>query len=387
MEWFETIYNDLIANYSAWTRWLIVIAIVTYGIQLWYYAGRYGRIASYRSRKPYGSPTPPPVSIIVVVEEDYAFLEGALPDLLEQEYTQFEVVLVTIDTSEEYNDQLTLLSARYPHLKTTRMTRPANYALNNKLALNVGIKAAQYEHLLFTTTESRPGSRQWLALMARGFCAGDVVLGYCGVERTRGFSGGIMRTTNLWSAIRSLSSAIRGVPYAGSRHNIGYTKSLYFGAKGFNHLNMNIGEDDLFIQRIATRYNTNIILSPNATVREDRQGGLGWWQRRRKFRTYGYKFYPTAVKNGIRWELFSRLLFYTAAVILLATAPMEIQIGVGVLIVTRLFIVEFEMWRIRKRLGEGGLFWPIMLYDVIGPFTEFGLWLSRNLKPVPGIWR
>lgn len=365
----------------------MAVALLLFGVQLWYYVRVYGRIASYRSRKPVGAATSPPVSVIAVVEEDYLFLEQTLPELLGQEYDTFEVVLVAVDTSEEFDDQLAALAARHPHLRTTRLTRPANAELNNKLALNVGIKAARHEHLLLTTTAARPASRQWLALMARGFCSGDVVIGYCGIERTKGLAGGMMRTSQLWSAVRAIASAIRGVPYAGSRNSLGYTKSLYFGARGFNYLNMNIGEDDLFVQRIATRYNTSIILSPNATVREDRQGGLGWWRRQRKFRTYSYKFYPAGIKNNIRWELLSRAAFFTAAILLMALAPPEIRIGAAALAALQILIVELEMWRIRKRLGEGGLFWPVLIYDLAGPLIECSLWIGRNLRPAKGIWR
>ena len=53
----------------------------------------------------------------------------------------------------------------------------------------------------------------------------------------------------------------------------------------------------------------------------------------------------------------------------------------------RLGIVEFESWRIRRRLGEGGLGWCWIVYDLWAPLCEIRLWLSRTLRPSKGLWR
>ena len=39
---------------------------------------------------------------------------------------------------------------------------------------------------------------------------------------------------------------------------------------------MNIGEDDLFMQRVMSRDNVSVILSPRASLREKMWGGMGW---------------------------------------------------------------------------------------------------------------
>ena len=59
-----------------------------------------------------------------------------------------------------------------------------------------------------------------------------------------------------------LARAVRRRAYRGTLHNFGFTKRIYFGANGFSHLNMNIGEDDLFMQKVMTRDNVSVILSP-----------------------------------------------------------------------------------------------------------------------------
>ena len=113
--------------------------------------------------------------------------------------------------------------------------------------------------------------------MARGFDGAGIVIGYCGMEGASAFSSRLIRLDNAARAIRWLSAAMHGKPYRGTLQNIGFTKALYFGNGGFNYLNMNIGEDDLFIQKLLeTGTAAAVIVSSNSTVRQKIWGGTGW---------------------------------------------------------------------------------------------------------------
>ena len=362
------LYERLLTTYGAPVLWLVAAIIVLFVIQLWYWMRYYARIPAYRvDRGQERDQQQFAVSVIVVVQDDYSYIEETLPLILDQQYPQFEVVVVDLASSEEFSDALLNMQERWPHLVTTKIEQDPRFPIGRKLALNVGIKAARYERLLITTTAAHPTSDRWLALMARGFERGDVVLGYCGMEQKGGLVNKLIRCARVMSSVRALSAAILGVPYRGSIHNLGFTKTLYFGAKGFNYLNLNTGEDDLFLQQIATAANTAIILHPKAAVRQWQWGGVGWWHNVRKFESYTYKYYPLRVKNAIEWELGSRLLLFLTLLTALCVLPTELKAGAAVLWILRLGIVEFQSWRIRRRLGEGGLGWTWILYDLWAP--------------------
>lgn len=388
MQSITQLYENLEAAYGAPALWLAVAAIILLIVQLHYWMGRYARIPSYRVHGGQeGEPQSFAISVIVVVQDDFSYLEEVLPVILNQQYPQFEVVVVDLASTEEFTDALLALQEKWPHLVTTKIEQDPRFPIGRKLALNVGIKAARYERLLITTTAARPVSDRWLSLMARGFDRGDVVLGYCGMERKGGIVNKLIRCARVMTSVRAISSAIRGVPYRGSIHNLGFTKTLYFGSKGFNYLKLNTGEDDLFLQQIATPDNTVVILNPKATVRQWQWGGAGWWHDVRKFESYTYKYYPVRVKNDIQWELGSRLLFFLTLLTALCLLPLEFKLGALALGIIRLGIVEFESWRIRRRLGEWGLGWTWILYDLWAPLCEIRLWLSRTLRPSKGLWR
>ena len=79
------------------------------------------------------------------------------------------------------------------------------------MALNVGIKSAHYECMVFTSTDAVPQTDRWLSLMAKGFMRGEIVVGYCGVERGKGFSNYMMRA---WRMMHSADWIARA-PTAG----------------------------------------------------------------------------------------------------------------------------------------------------------------------------
>lgn len=390
---FSDIYHKLLITSnvleSQWAWILIGTLLILFFIQLYYYLGIYGGLPRFRNNRGISPDTvPPPVSIVVVVRENaYYFIENTLPLLLTQQYHQFEVVVVDCSYDDEISLQLNEMDMQYPHLKLTRINPQPNYEHSNKLALTVGIKAATYEHLLFTTIDCYPTSQRWLSIMAKGFICGDVVIGYCNLEIKKGFANRFIRCNRLATSIRYLAAAIRGHAYRGIRHNIGFTKSLYFSHRGYNYLNMNIGEDDLFIQSIVTRRNVSVIMNPHATIRETQYGGLRWWRSIRKIQTYAFRYYPLQIRFQTAFELWTRALLFIVAIVALVVLPLWWKLLPALVLLLRLLIVEIKIWSIGRRLGERKMAGTYILYDLVAPLSELCLALSRRLRPNKAIWR
>ena len=99
-----------------------------------------------------------------------------------------------------------------------------------------------------------PASNQWLKLMARNFTPQtQIVLGYSGYDRTKGWLHKRTAFDTLFQSLRYLGFALVGKPYMGIGRNLAYRKELFFQQKGFSkYLNLQRGEDDLFINELAT---------------------------------------------------------------------------------------------------------------------------------------
>jgi hypothetical protein len=117
---------------------------------------------------------------------------------------------------------------RYPNLLVTKIQYNPRFPISTKMAINVGIKAAHNEHIIITTTEAVPASDQWLSMMGKAFVRGEIVLGYTSIEQTSGLVNYLIRLSRMQISTYWLARAVRGKTYRGSRHNIGFTKSLYF---------------------------------------------------------------------------------------------------------------------------------------------------------------
>lgn len=380
-------YEMLSTRYGAWGLLLMVAILALFAVQLYYYLGRYSGIPKFRNRANGGEREIDGISVVVVMGNDRWYAENVLPRLMKQKFRAFEVVIVTVGAEAEFLDELEMLKQRYPNLTATKIDEDPRFPISNKMAYNVGIKAASYGNIVLTTTEAMPTSDKWLECMARGFATGEVLIAYCGIEQRKGFANKVMRSGRFMMSVRYLSSAIKGKPFRGIIHNMGFTKDIYFAHKGFDHLNMNLGEDDLFIKRIATDKNTSIVLNPHATMRQVPWGGLQWWRERQRFYASTFRFYPYYAKNAREWETGSRLLFFLAAIAAMAVMPLEIRIAALGIFMVRLLVVRFAMWRVRRRLNERRLGWALMLYDLYSPVSDIVNYLYRLVRPAPGVWR
>lgn len=208
----------------------------------------------------------PGLSLIVYVRDNARDLEEMLPLVLNQDYPgPTEVIVVNDGSSEDVKDVVKLQSANNDNLYQTFVPEEAHNLSRKKLAISLGIKAARYHYIVVTSAVSRPNSNKWLRAIGRHFAAGkDVVLGWADID---GLAGEMTRFDEAATAVTWLSEAITGKPYRGCGYNIAYSRKVFFDNKGFSSsLNLHNGEDDIFINDVATHRNTAVELSPESRV-------------------------------------------------------------------------------------------------------------------------
>lgn len=380
--------KEFIANYPPYQILIIILLIICAATQIVYWL-RYGRVATHRHslREPEGATTPP-VSVVVVVADDPDYITEHLPKLLSQNHPNYEVVVVDDGSETDLTDELLMMQAQYQHLRFTTIKADPVFRHSKKLALTVGIKAAKYENIIFTDSDSVPSSEKWLSIMARGFNGGQLVVGYTGIERKPGLANKIMRCQRLTSSIRYLNAAIRGHVYRGIYNNIGYTKRLFFGNKGYTHLRMTLGEDDLFVQKIAPvcARRTSVMLNPSATVRQFQWGGLKWWRAERKYRSAAFDLYPASVRATVLVELLTRAILVLGTVAMAVLLPPVLWIVAVGLWFLRELTMTITVRAIARRVGERRLMWAYLAHDLCAPVGELILWIGRKLRPSQRLW-
>ena len=376
---YDIIYSALIA-YGGVGIALGATILALFIVQISLHIGIYGRVASFRlmSRKQIRDKEPAVSVVVTLFAEDSNYIDTTLTTLLTQDYSQFEVVVVYVGNSDDFFADLQSLKRLYPHLSPVHIDYSPHYPVSTKIALNVGIKSAKYDFVINTSSDATPISNRWLSLLAKGFMYGDIVLGYCGIVREGGFRNFIFREYQFNESVGWLAAAIRRKTYSASRNALGFKKSLYFEARGFNHLNMNVGENDLFVQQIATQDNVSVVLSPRAICTERTWGSWGWWWRRLKLLQTTHRYYPKGALVPTVAELIIRVLFFVAILVALIFMPWEFKMAALIVALLRYFVVMFTMVRNAGRLGETGLAATHFIYDIIEPILRFILAFSSH---------
>ena len=217
-------------------------------------------------REPGKSTEPLPVSIVIAARNEYENLKILLPKLINQQYDDFEIILVD-DRSED--DTLLLKDdPAYEKVKFIRIDKTPQHVQAKKYALTIGIKQAQNPVILLTDADCYPVSDQWVRVMASAFTGKKkIVLGYSGYISKRGFLNYFIRFETLLTGLQYLGMAGAGIPYMGVGRNLSYMKSFFQEKKGYRRFQSMVGgDDDLFVNENASASNTSFVLGREALV-------------------------------------------------------------------------------------------------------------------------
>jgi biofilm PGA synthesis N-glycosyltransferase PgaC len=310
-----------------------------------------------------------PISVIISARNEARNLPEFLPAILEQDYPQFEVVVVNDCSVDDTPHILLNMSENHPHLKIVTVIEHPRFKTGKKFALTMGIKAAKYEHLLFTDADCKPASPHWVARMAANFTGStEIVLGYSPYNKASGFINAFTRFETLRTGINYLSAAIGRNAYMGIGRNLAYTKTLFFRNKGFaSHLHVLAGDDDLFVNSHATPYNTAVEIHPDAfTYTESKQTLKSYFRQKKRHMGVG-KLYKNKHRRMLSLEALTGFLFYITLgfCIYFLMNNRVLLLIVASAYILRLIVQVIVYYQSAKRLTGTGLIWFLPLYDLL----------------------
>lgn len=251
-------------------------------LQVLLWAVLFGRLARWSPRPAYAAQ--PPVSLIVCARNERSNLEQHLPLWLEQDYPDFELLLVDDGSTDGTASFLAQYS--HPRLRVLTISDKPAALQGKKYALSKGIEAARHDWLLLTDADCRPASANWMAEMqaARRSPATNLVLGYGPYEAAPDKLLSLMVDYETsYAATQYLSLALWGLPYMGVGRNLMYHRLLYTQAQGFtHHEGIASGDDDLLISAAAEGKRTEICLSPSAFCYSKPPQSWGDWYRQKQ---------------------------------------------------------------------------------------------------------
>ena len=298
---------------------LIIFGIfaIAFIIQLWYYLFFFSRLSFYK-KKELPAHTPPASIIICARNEDHNIVDF-LPLIFEQNYPDFEVVVVNDCSWDNTGDILNEFAKKHANLKIVTIKENEHHSHGKKVALMMGIKGAANEHLLLTDADCKPTSKDWLKNMMHQFTnETEIVLGYGAYEKQKGFINKIIRFDTFFIALQYLSFSLARRTYMGTGRNLAYKKSLFFKLKGFaSHYHIESGDDDLFVNEAATRKNTRVELSVESYTVSRVKKTIKDWIRQKRRHVTTFNQYKTGSKFRLIMLSSSQYLLFTTFIILL----------------------------------------------------------------------
>ncbi|MDD3078624.1 MAG: glycosyltransferase [Paludibacter sp.] len=317
----------------------------------------------------------PPVSIIISARDEVENLRKFLPFVLNQEYPDFEVIVINDGSSDETADLLDHLKKEYSRLRTTFVPSGTKNISTKKLALTLGIKAAQNDWLLFTDADCMPEDKCWIARMARNFTQGtEFVLGYGAYFNKKGFVNKLITYDTLFIALQYLGFALKGKPYMGVGRNMAYRKEVFFRQNGFaSTLHLRSGDDDLMVNKAANEFNTKVEIAPDSiTWSEPNKHFKDWYYQKERHLSVS-SYYTSASKFRISIEPFFRAIFYLSFIATLIFGNMVTMIAAGVIFIARYITQMLIINASAKYFGERRYYFLILLFDIMLPVINLHL--------------
>ena len=156
--------------------------------------------------------------------------------------------------------------------------------------------------------------------------------------------------------------------------NLGYTSKVYYDNGGFvSHMDLQTGDDDLFINQVATKSNTAICdLKKSFTYSQQK---LTWkeWILLKKKKVTTRRLYRLKHRILLGFYYVSQILFWTLSIITMSLFDWKIPL---IMILFRLLMQYLIVYPAAKKLNEKELIIWLPLMEILLIIFEFTIFIN-----------
>jgi glycosyltransferase involved in cell wall biosynthesis len=325
-----------------------------------------------------------PISVIVCAKNEEENVKNFVPLLANQNYPDFEIVLIDDASSDETLEIFEEFEKQYANIKLVKVANIEAFWGNKKFALTLGIKAAKNEYLLFTDADCYPTSTEWIKEMSAQFTQKKtIVLGYGAYEKVKNsFLNKLIRYETLLTATQYFGWAKLGKPYMGVGRNLAYKREEFFKTNGFiEHMKLRSGDDDLFINEASSAKNTTICYTPESFTYSKAKTSFKEWFTQKRRHVSTAKHYKSFDRSQLALFFASQFLFLVLPIVLL-TFQYQWIIVVS-LIGFRYLFAWISMGFAAGKLKEKDVMYWFPFIELVLIFTQINVFITNTFsKPV-----
>lgn len=330
----------------------------------------------------------PKASVVIFVASEDDELDETLGQLMNQSYPDYEVILIFESVAETAAMLAEKYCGKYPNLYITFIPPGSHNLSRRKLAQTVGIKAAKGDVVVISGSNIDSFPEYWLENMMRPFhdasrnC--DISLGYTHypIDDLHGIWKWYREFDFMMIDARWISAALNRRPYRGSGKNMAFRRSLFFEHKGYSStINLQNGDDDLFVSELSTPGNTEMILDP-ATILFSRwyKSGNRMWKEEKEQYDFTRRWLPkrpfvmAGCSSATQWVVLGACV---AAAI--TGWSMVIPPVIAAVILLSFWGVEIAYYRrCATKLRNTRLWWSVPVFLLARPIVNFFFRCSRH---------
>ena len=168
-----------------------------------------------------------------------------------------------------------------------------------------------------------------------------------------------------------------GMPYMGVGRNLSYKRDVFFRNKGFASINhIASGDDDLFINKVATKKNTAVVLEPEAITLSSPKTTFNSWMKQKQRHYTTARYYKPKHKLLLGLYTATQFIFYPLLIAGLMLFDWRIILGISGV---KWLLQGLIYFRVLKKMSESDL-WPLFILLDIWMFFYYIIF-------APALWK
>lgn len=320
-----------------------------------------------------------PVSVIVYAKNHLNELRNLIPVLLNQNYHQFELVLVNNASTDDTLQLIKEYALMYPNIRMVDVVNNEAFWGNKKYAITLAIKASKYEYLVCIDADKKIHSNNWLVQLTSHFTLNKtIILGSFFYSKKKGFFNKYFRFFHTMQQIQSVAWTKISKPYSLNLQQIAFKKEDFYNINGFiNHMQKPLFINEYFVNDAATSKNTTICEHSDAMIEAESL-------TKKEFKLFK-KDQLQLLANLKSTAAFKIKLFNFVQFLFLITAitsfiTIEFWYVTLAIVLLRYLILWIIFGKAAKKLHYNDLIFYFPLFDLFYIFMQIQLFLGNLFK-------